>query len=261
VIELRKKIIIIVLTTIFIILSVFIFLIFIIYRTFNGPSVGLSEKKNVSNIVEKYLTEKYGDNHFKVIDVSYDFEMSTLFDYSKKEGYLVTYKCDELESAVSVEGIYPNISCISDWFLEAYYYTDKDNNSLATFEIFQEMKGRTPKEKIKSAILNKIKSEFDTYIQEIDINEYDVHLEIPDDFGRIPTIDEIENDLNLYEVSSVRYTTILEVDKEEEYETKLKAYLKNYFGGEWKISSYKKDNSYSISFYGNHFNIGDVLKN
>ena len=256
----RKKIIIIVLTSILIILSVFIFLCFIIYRTFNGPSVGLIEKKNVSNIVEKYLTEKYGDNHFKVIDVSYDFEMSTLFDYSKKEGYLVTYKCDELESAVSVKGIYPNISVISDWFLQKYYYTDKGKNSLATSEIFEEMKGRAPKEKIKSAILNKIKSEFDANIQEINVFDYDVYLKIPNDFGRIPTTDEIENDLNLYEVSTVRYTTILEVDKEEEYETKLKVYLKNNFGGEWNISSYKNDNLYSISFYGNHFNIGDVLK-
>lgn len=243
----RKKIIIIVLTSILIILSVFIFLCFIIYRTFNGPSVGLIEKKNVSNIVEKYLTEKYGDNHFKVIDVGYDFEMSTLFDYSKKEGYLVTYKCDELESFVSIKGIYPNISDISDNFLQKYYYTD--------------MRSRIPKEKIKSAILNKIKNEFDANIQEVNFSDYEIYLKIPDDFGRIPTIDEIENDINLYRVSSVRYTTILEADKEEEYETKLKVYLKNYFGGEWDISSYKKDNLYSISFYGNHFNIRDVLKN
>lgn len=242
----RKKIIIIVLTSILIILSVFIFLCFIIYRTFNGPSVGLIEKKNVSNIVEKYLTEKYGDNHFKVIDVGYDFEMSTLFDYSKKEGYLVTYKCDELESFVSIKGIYPNISDISDNFLQKYYYTD--------------MRSRIPKEKIKSAILNKIKNEFDANIQEVNFSDYEIYLKIPDDFGRIPTIDEIENDINLYRVSSVRYTTILEADKEEEYETKLKVYLKNNFGGEWNISSYKNDNLYSISFYGNHFNIGDVLK-
>lgn len=230
-------------------------------RTLREPSVGSIEKMNVSNIVEKYLTEKYGDNHFKVIDVGYDFEMSTLFDYSKKEGYLVTYKCDELESAVSVKGIYPNISDISDWFLEEYYYTDKDKNNLATSEIFKEMKSRIPKEKIKLAILNKIKSEFDANIQEVDFSDYEVYLRIPDDFGRIPTIEEIENDINLYRVSSVRYTTILEVDKEEEYETKLKVYLKNNFGGEWNISSYKNDDLYSISFYGNHFNIVDVLKN
>ncbi len=253
-----KKILIIILTSILIILSVLIFLFFMINRTVKGPSVGLNEKRKVSNIVEKYLTDKYGDNNFKVTSVDYDFEMETLLDYSKKEGYLVGYKCDKLESAVSVKGIYPNISGISDWFLEEYYYTDKDKNSLATFEIFQEMKGRAPKDKIKSVIFNKIKKQFDANIQEVDISDYDINLKIPDDFGRIPKIYEIENDLNLYFVSSVRYTTILEADKEEEYETKLKAYLKNYFGGEWNISSNKKDNFYYISFSGNQFKAGDV---
>ena len=62
-------------------------------------------------------------------------------------------------------------------------------------------------------------------------------------------------------VSRVRYTTILEIDKEEEYETKLKAYLNNYFSGEWDTDINKKDNLYFISFSGNHFNIGDVLNN
>ena len=95
----------------------------------------------------------------------------------------------------------------------------------------------------------------------MDVSDYNIYLNIPDDFGRIPTIDEIENDINLYGVSRVRYTTILEIDKEEEYETKLKAYLNNYFSGEWDTDINKKDNLYSISFYGNHFNIGDVLNN
>ena len=244
-----------------IIFSVQMFLFYIVYKGFSEPSVGWDEKRNVSNVVEKYLTKKYGDNNFKVIDVSYDFEMSTLFDYSKKEGYLVTYKCDELESVVSVEGIYPNISKISDSFIEQYYYKHKAENSLAAFEMFQEMESRVPKEKIKYAILNKIKSEFDANIQEVDVSDYNIYLNIPDDFGRIPTIDEIENDINLYGVSRVRYTTILEIDKEEEYETKLKAYLNNYFSGEWDTDINKKDNLYSISFYGNHFNIGDVLNN
>ena len=255
------KIIIIVLIIVSIIIfSVQMFLFYIVYKGFSEPSVGWNEKRNVSNVVEKYLTKKYGDNNFKVIDVSYDFEMSTLFDYSKKEGYLVTYKCDELESVVSVKGIYPNISKISDSFIVQYYYKHKDENSVtASYEMFKESNRLKPKEKIDSAILNKIKSEFDANIQEVDVSDYNIYLNIPDDFGRIPTIYEIKNDLNLYGVSSVRYTTILEVDKEEEYETKLKAYLKNYFGGEWDISSYKKDNLYSISFYGNHFNIGDVL--
>lgn len=258
----KKRIIRVLIIVSIIIFSVQMFLFYIVYKGFSGPSVGWNEKRNVSNVVEKYLTKKYGDNNFKITGVEYDFKMETLFDYSKKEGYLVIYKCDELESVVSVKGIYPNISKISDSFIEQYYYKHKDENSVtASYEMFKESNRLKPKEKIKYAILNKIKSEFDANIQEVDVSDYNIYLNIPDDFGRIPTIDEIENDINLYGVSRVRYTTILEIDKEEEYETKLKAYLNNYFSGEWDTDINKKDNLYSISFYGNHFNIGDVLNN
>lgn len=255
----KKKIVKVLIIVSIIILSVLAFLYYKVYKEFSGPSVGWNEKRNVSNFVENYLTNKYGDIHFKITGVVYDFKMETLFDYSKKEGYLVTYKCDELESAVSVKGIYPNISGISDWFLEKYYYTDRDKNSLATFEIFQEMNDRAPKDKIKSAILNKIKSEFDANIQEVDFSDYNVYFEIPDDFGRIPTIDEIKNDLNLYWASKITYTTTIENDKEEEYEAYLKAYLNNNFGEDWKIYINKQDNLYRISCNGNTFNVGDVL--
>ena len=164
-----------------------------------------------------------------------------------------------LESAVSVKGIYPNIKDISDWFLEEYFYTDKDKNSMATFEMFEEMNSRKPIDKIKSVIFNKIKSEFDSNIQEVGISDYNVYLKIPDDFGRIPTIDEIENNLDLYWESSVSYTTKLEAEEEKEYEKNLKEYLNDYFGGEWKIYLNKKDTVYYVSFSGNSFNIGDIL--
>lgn len=240
------------------ILSIIIFIIiiffYIIFRILRGPNVGITEKRNVSNIVEKYLTEKYGDHNFKVYGVDYDYHSSYIFDYSNKVGYLVKYKSDVLKSAVSVQGIYPNISSVSDWLLEDYYF--KDELGLAGFE---EMKKLAPKGEIVEVILNKIRNEYDINIQNIKIGY--AHFKTPDDFGRIPTIDEIENNIKLYWVSGISYTTTIELDKKEEYEIKLKEYLSKSFGGEWDVYFTKKDNYYYISCHGDEFNIGDILNN
>ena len=214
----------ILLTAISITVLVLLLVLFLfIFRIFYGPFVGFSEKRNVSNIVENYLTKKYGNHNFKVTDVDYDYDMETLFDYSTKVGYLVSYKGAGVDSAVSVNGIYPNISRISDWFLEEYYFGAYDSSNM-----FEKMNNLEPKEKIESIVFNKIKNEFDQNIQKA--NAYNPVLDIPNDFGRIPTIEEIQNNINFYFLSELNYSTTINPNEEDSYEMKLNEYVNQYFG-------------------------------
>lgn len=89
-----------------------------------GPSVKMSEKKNVSIYVEDYLTKKYGKHNFKVTKIEYEFNMATFFDYSTPVGYNVQCRSDKVKNfSVYIYGINPNDYNIkNDSFLENYYF-------------------------------------------------------------------------------------------------------------------------------------------
>ena len=237
-----------------IIISVVIFVILVIVMNSKnkGPLYFSSERRNVTRIVEEYLTKKYGDHNFKVTDIDYEYDMRYVFDYSTKDGYLVGYKSDVVNSAVSVYGIYPNIENISDWFLEDYYFGEK-----GVSQKFVEMRDLAPEEEIRNVILNKLKNEFDA--NALTVESLNTNFELPDDFGRIPTIDEIKTSVDLYRVSVFSYTTMFKPSEQYEYEIRLKEYLNNSFDGDWFVNTTQKDNLYSVYCSGNSFSIGDIL--
>ena len=222
------------------------------YGQYKGPIYFSSERRNVTRIVEEYLTKKYGDHNFKVTYIDYNYDMRYVFDYSTKDGYLVGYKSDVVNSAVSVSGIYPNITGISDWFLEDYYFGEEEAS-----QKFVEIQNLAPTEEIRSAILNKLKNEFDINAQTVE--SLNPKFEVPDDFGRIPTIDEIKTSVDLYRVSSFSYTTAFKPNEQDNYEMRLKEYLKNSFNGDWDIRIIKNNCLYSVYCSGNSFSIGDIL--
>lgn len=248
----KKKTIIYIIVTLLIILGI---ILTIEFTVFSAPPVGFVEKRKVSNMVENYLTQKYGNHNFKVTDIEYDYDMQALFDYSNKEGYFVSYKGAGVESAVSVKGIYPNISKISDWFLKEYYFGD--NGSI---DMFQMMDNLEPKEKIESILFNKIKNEFDQNIQKVIV--FNPVLDIPNDFGRIPTIEELKNNINLYALSEINYLTTINSNEEDDYKMKLNEYINQHFGEVSHCYVFiRKDSYYDVSCYTNRFNIGDILDN
>lgn len=193
-----------------------------------GPSVKMSEKKNVSIYVEDYLTKKYGKHNFKVTKIEYEFKMATIFDYSNRVGYNVQCKSDKVKYFfVYIYGFNPDEYTIrSDSFLENYYFPTLD-----AYEQFEKRESIIPEKKIESNFISKFKEGFEPNCDELiySLEKVDRNL------GRIPTIEELKNDINVYEVSDFAYTLTDSIENKEEYKNKLRKYLKQNFGGDWTI--------------------------
>lgn len=202
------------------------------------PRMKSNEKKSVTAYVERYLTEKYGNHNFKVTKIDYDYHMQTLFDYSHRTGYDVYFKSDTVkDSYVNISGVYPNEYNInSEAFIYDYYFDEMDN-----YERSKLIKSITPDEKIETYLLNMIKQDFEPSCQTIE--ELNIDLNIPNNLGRIPTLEELKNNINYYEILRFDYTLTDKIDNEEEYKDKLGEFLKKNLGGNWKIyiSNKKED--------------------
>ena len=196
-----------------------------------------NEKKNVTAYVERYLTEKYGNHNFKVTKIDYNYHMQTLFDYSHRTGYDVYFKSDTVkDSYVNISGVYPNeYNVDSEAFTYDYYFDEMDY-----YERSKLIKSITPDDKIQNYLLKKIKQDFEPSCQTIE--ECNISLNIPNNLGRIPTLEELKNNINYYEILRFDYTLTDKIDNEEEYESKLGEFLKKNLGGNWKIYiSYKRE--------------------
>lgn len=197
---------------------------------FLPPRVKSSERKNVTFFVENYLTEKYGKHNFKVTKIEYDFDMTTLFDYSHRVGYDVRFKSDIVKySSVNISGINPDEFKIKgESLLKDYYFPNLDG-----YGQYEAMKSIIPVEKIQSNFFNKFKQDFEPNCKTLECKS--TILDIPDNFGRIPTIEELKNDISYYEVSDFTFTLTNIIENEEEYKNKLNEYLNQNFDGEWYI--------------------------
>lgn len=201
-----------------------------IWKLLSPPSVKRSDRKNVTFFVENYLTEKYGKHNFKVTGVEYDFNMTRLFDYSNRVGYNVRFKCDIVNySFIYISGIDPKeFTIIGDTLLEDYYFPN-----LYLYRKYEAMESLIPVEKIQSNFFNRFKQDFEPSCQTLKC--YNPKLDIPNNLGRIPTMEEIKSNISYYEVRNFTYTLTDRIENKEEYENKLDKYLKQNFGGDWSI--------------------------
>ena len=211
-------------------LLLLIIVVLLIIVKIYGPPVKLSERKNVSEFVEKYLINKYGNHKFKVTKVKYDFKMTTLFDYSNCIGYDVRFKSDLVkDSYVVVTGLKKNqYEITSDGFIMDYYFPDLDG-----YNQYSKRKSITPFNKIEKNLLEKIKNEFDSSIETLKCNN--ARLSIPSNLGRIPTLDELKNDVSYYEVLDFKYTLSSTIKNIEDYKNRLSVYLNTNYSGNWSI--------------------------
>ena len=204
------------------------------------PRMKSNEKKSVRAYVEGYLTEKYGNHNFKVTKIDYDYHMQTLFDYSHRTGYDVHFKSNIVkDSYVNISGVYPNdYKVSSDSFINDYYFGKID-----LYERYKLLESIKPVEKIQTHLLNKLKQDFEPSCQ---IVKYcNVKQNIPNNLGRIPTIEELKNNISYYEILNFDYTLTDKIENEEEYKNKLSEFLKQNLGGEWNIYLYPKTGSVS----------------
>ena len=211
-----------------IILVIFI----IIFKITIPPFVKFSERRNVIDFAEKYLTKKYGEHNFKVTSVKYEFDMDYMkfFDYSKPVGYSVKYKNDILnDSYLTISGLNSSEYKVTyDDFLQNYYFPDSYG-----YERYDMLESIKPYEKINKELLSSIREKFDLSISSIE--NINILLNISDDFGRIPKLEELKNNSDFYKILSF---TIYYFDSElkyESYEEKLKKYLNETYGDNWKI--------------------------
>ena len=198
-----------------------------IFRIFNGPSVSIKEKREIKNYVENYLTKKYGEHRFKVTGIRYEYDMDTLFDYSNPTGYWVDFKSDIVsDSWLTINGLSPDVYKVdSDYFIESYYFHEKDG-----YDVYKTMDSMTPKKELERLLLDKLKNEFDNNIYEVKCDT--IILEIPEDYGKIPKLEEIKTNTSLYTVLQFDYKVSNVIGDTKEYEERLKSYIKNTYNCE-----------------------------
>ena len=142
------------------------------------------------------MTRKYGEHKFTVTSIRYEYDMTTLFDYSNPTGYWVDFKSDiVLNSWITINGLTPDVYKVdSDYFIESYYFPDKDD-----YDTYKTMNSMKPKKEFEKILLNELQDEFESYAYEVECDT--ILLDIPEDYGRIPTLEELKTNTNLYKVT------------------------------------------------------------
>ena len=213
-----------------IIIIVFIILSLVVYggyRLLNGPSVKIKDKIEIKKYVENYLTKKYGEHKYKITDIRYEYKRTTMgdmFDYSNPIGYWVDFKSDvSADSWIVINGLKPDEYKVkNDYFIQEYYFPKQDG-----YNIYQIMDDMKPKKEFETNFLNELQNEFEP-------NAYDleclyIHLDIPEDYGKIPTLEELKTNINLYRTGNFNYKVSNTIENINEYEERLKTYITNKF--------------------------------
>ena len=201
------------------------------------------DNEEIADFIEKYLNKKYGKHKFKVTSVDYDYKRG---DYSNPSGYIVSFTCDVVEdSSVFIEGTDLNKAKISDSLLEDYYFPNQE--SYEKVKNFYEI---APEADVEELLTKKFKKEFDSECKKIEISRY--YITIPEDYGDIPSLEEVKEDLSLFDANEIRITLSKAPENPEEYKEDLKEYLESTFGGEWEITGSATDR---ISCRGETFNL------
>lgn len=213
----------------------------ILCKLFLPPRVKSSERKNVTFFVENYLTEKYGEHNYKVTDIRYEYNMTTLFDYSSPTGYWVDFKSDVVpDSWITINGLSPDDYKVeSEYFIESYYYPEQDGYN--TYKILDNMK---PKKELETNLLNELRNEIDSDVYEVKCES--ISLNIPEDYGKIPTLEELKTNTNLYEVTYFTYKVSNTIEDTNEHLEKLKAYITNKYNSNSSIYFHQENTLVSV---------------
>lgn len=211
------------------------------YKIICGPSVSIKEKREITEYVENYLTIKYGEHDFKVTSIKYEYDMETLFDYSNPIGYWVYFKSKPVDNSwIKINGINSNdYEVDNDYFIEDYYFPDMDG-----YDVMNKMNDIEPKEELETIILNEIKNEFEPNAYEVKCDT--INLEISEDYGRIPTLEELKTDSSLYKTSTFEYKLSSPIEDTDKYKEKLKLYIKDKYNCDSIICFYKENTIVSV---------------
>ena len=212
-----------------------------VFRVFYGPSVSMKDKREIKKYAENYLTKKYGEHKFKVTGIRYEYDMTTLFDYSNPTGYWVDFKSDIVpHSWITINGLNPDVYKVdSDYFIESYYFPEKDG-----YDVYKIMDNMEPRKDLERLLLDELRKEFDSNIYEMDCDT--IILDIPEDYGKIPSLEELNTNTSLYRITQFDYKVSTAIEDTEKYEKGLKSYIKNKYNSSSDIYFNLNDTSVSV---------------
>lgn len=226
---------------IIIILIIVLLISYVGYRILNGPSVRIKDKIEIKKYAENYLTKKYGEHKFKVTSIEYEYDMTSLFDYSNPTGYFVEFKSDVVsDSWIIINGLNSNDYIIdSDYFIQDYYFPEQDS-----YNIYETMDKMKPKKALETSLLNELRNEFEQDVYEVECNT--ILLNIPNDYGKIPTLEELKTNTNLYKVTHFTYKASKTIEDTNQYEERLKSYITNKYNSNSSIYFFLEDTLVSV---------------
>lgn len=200
------------------------------YRIFSGPSVNIKEKIEIKKYVENYLTKKYGEHKYKVTGIRYEYNRTSLFDYSNPTGYWVDFKSDIVpDSWITINGLNPDDYKVdNDYFIESYYFPEQDG-----YNTYKTMDNMKPKKELETILLNELRDEFEPDAYEVECET--ISLNIPEDYGKIPTLEELKTNTSLYKVTHFEYKVSNTIEDTNKYNERLKAYITNKYNSNSNI--------------------------
>lgn len=216
----------------------------------------------VKRIASAYLEEKYGDQDFRITGMSYITFDDTFFDTTPNlTGYYVDAKCKGVtDFTVFIDGVNPG-ECVVDFddLLENRYVPNTEYNFFEQKEFMEEL---VPLDEFKENLLISLQREISSDISEI--SDCEIRLDIPDDFGRIPTLEELKG-IELYKIveCECKYSEDLKLIEAEVLAQEIYKYLQNehllhseYYTPQsqtngWRVKT--EDKSIHIDYYFHRF--------
>lgn len=191
------------------------------YRIIFGPIVSIKEKIEIKKFAENYLTKKYGEHNFKTTNIRYEYNMTKIFDYSDPKGYWVYFKSDKVpKSWITINGLTPDTYEVNtDHYIQSYYFSEKDG-----YDIHKTLYSMAPKKELERLFIDQLRDEFEPNVSDIKCR---IVLDIPENYGKTPTIEELKTDINLYHVSQFDYKVSYTIEDTDEYKERLKSYITN----------------------------------
>lgn len=207
-------------------ISVWIFSLLISYT----PKLFKSElEKYIEDYVVEYMTKKYGDGNFKVLNIAKNYS-GGLWEPEVHSGYYVKIKNSYTNNIISmfIDGTTKETIKVSyDGLLLDYY--EKIDEDYGDITYFQE-----------DLMNRKIKIVEDAYQKQFNVDiDFSCYYKIPDNYGHIPSIDEL---VELCPVNtdhiSVTVNDHVEKKNELDYLKRLAKYSMNYFKDEEEVNIY-----------------------
>lgn len=187
-------------------------------------------EKYIETYVEDYMTKKYGNGNFKVVNIAKNYS-GGLWEPEVHSGYYVKIKNSYTNGIISmfIDGTTKEtIKVSSEFLLEDYHDEYEDYDYLTDY------------------IMNKkVKKVEESYQKEFNVDvDFSCYYKVPDDYGHIPSIDELVElcPVNTKHIS-ITINDHVELKNEWDYIKRLAKYSLNYFNDKEEVNIY-----YTLNF-------------